>query len=696
MRHITHIVLLVLMAAVPLRADLVNRYSFTSGPGAIDSVAGMDGTLEGSAAIAGGQLVLDGGGYASLPADVLQDYTSATLEAWFTDEMMSGWARVFDFGDTSDNAGGYTWFFSPSGPGNARLALSTTGFPSWSVGEEQLNGPTLEAGVTYHLVCIFDEDGGQEGTPAMRLYIDGELVDFSDDTSPHLLANVARVYAYLGRATYPEDPYLQGQIDEFRIYNAPLGELDIFFNMQMGPDRYQPCVIESMTPANGQDRVPRMPTLDWTVKADFEPSEFNVYLGTDPNIADPNFTGIDAFLIATTDQTSLSLDAPLEYFTTYYWRVDSLIGEAIYLGPTLSFTTVDRLPVITQQPERQVVDQVGQTAVFEIEVYSESPERYYWYRTFNPDEIDPETDTLLTDPDGAFFPDFVISDVQLEDEGYYYCRIVNETGEILSNVATLGVKQILAHWTLDGLVGGRYADELGNYPADPNGTPVFVDGANPDVTGQGVVIDQANGFATAGTWNPSEFTNQLTISLWAKWYGQTDPTTWQGLISKEVSYGADTMMWQLEVNQGSPYNMVWKNGLETGNLTTPTLPIDAWEHIVVTWDGTVATIYRNGIQAASGNWQPGTMRDAPVNIGISAFSPTINLMFNGALDDIRIYNYAMDSMDIALEYTGVSGDTVCYDPPALDYTGDCRVTLDDFAVFASHWLDCAIVPDCMP
>jgi hypothetical protein len=31
---------------------------------------------------------------------------------------------------------------------------------------------------------------------------------------------------------------------------------------------------------------------------------------------------------------------------------------------------------------------------------------------------------------------------------------------------------------------------------------------------------------------------------------------------------------------------------------------------------------------------------------------------------------------------------VCTDPPSMDFTGDCRVTLEDFALFASEWLLC--------
>ena len=30
----------------------------------------------------------------------------------------------------------------------------------------------------------------------------------------------------------------------------------------------------------------------------------------------------------------------------------------------------------------------------------------------------------------------------------------------------------------------------------------------------------------------------------------------------------------------------------------------------------------------------------------------------------------------------------CVDPPAMDFTGDCRVNLADFALFAEQWLAC--------
>ena len=36
----------------------------------------------------------------------------------------------------------------------------------------------------------------------------------------------------------------------------------------------------------------------------------------------------------------------------------------------------------------------------------------------------------------------------------------------------------------------------------------------------------------------------------------------------------------------------------------------------------------------------------------------------------------------------LSINLVCADPPSMDFTGDCRVTLEDFALFAAEWLLC--------
>lgn len=463
-------------------------------------------------------------------------------------------------------------------------------------------------------------------------------------------------------------------------------------------------------PANGAEGVELNTILSWSTGLDpvnmeqVNPdiTDHRLYLvDTEPNWASP-LTITE--LIGVTGAAGSYTPTNLQPDKTYYWRVDEIVNDANDItGQTWMFKTILSAPNITVDPTITRVFP-GQDAQFVVKFtsFSECVARWYIY-------VDGVNDIALTNSNGVVLNSAkyaVVNDKHTEakltvkestftDQGYYYCILVN-TDDMTdqSAQAALAVKVLKAHWTLDALMGGKYPDETGNYPADPNGTPFF----EPGVVGNGVRIDPLNGYASAGTWNPSEYSNQFTLSLWAKWAGQTNPTTWQGLISKEVSYGADTMMWQYEVVQSAQASSTvqLKNGLETGNLTTPVLPVDDWEHVVITWDGTTATIYRNGVQSASGAWQPGTKTDAPVNIGISAFSNSQNLMFNGALDDIRIYNYAFDKYDAADLYYAVSKIGVCIEATnynaAYDFNKNCKVDLGDFAMLASEWLKCGRYP----
>jgi hypothetical protein len=71
--------------------------------------------------------------------------------------------------------------------------------------------------------------------------------------------------------------------------------------------------------------------------------------------------------------------------------------------------------------------------------------------------------------------------------------------------------------------------------------------------------------------------------------------------------------------------------------------------------------------------------------------------FNGLIDDLKIFNYALDTNKVAQEYLAIQGDYVC-DVEAndlqYDYNDDCVMNLGDFAIFAQRWLDSyRIYPD---
>jgi hypothetical protein len=85
-------------------------------------------------------------------------------------------------------------------------------------------------------------------------------------------------------------------------------------------------------------------------------------------------------------------------------------------------------------------------------------------------------------------------------------------------------------------------------------------------------------------------------------------------------------------------------------------------------------------------------------IGVETFAGLSQ--WNGLIDNLEIYNYALSRVDVAVLYTdAVPGAKVCTSDPVVDdadLNDDCIVNLKDLAEFAVQWLECYIVPDCLP
>ena len=130
-----------------------------------------------------------------------------------------------------------------------------------------------------------------------------------------------------------------------------------------------------------------------------------------------------------------------------------------------------------------------------------------------------------------------------------------------------------------------------------------------------------------------------------------------------------------------------------------------WDMFAATWDNSTARIYINGEMVATNSqgftevyvpWDYGNL------IGVSRLGqPDRNLLnaadfITGAIDELRIYNYAISSSDIAAEYAQLNtlGITPCMNH---DFVGSvanldnsansyCVVDLYDFAIMATNWL----------
>jgi hypothetical protein len=81
-----------------------------------------------------------------------------------------------------------------------------------------------------HIVAVFNPLSGYDA-----LYVDGRLT--GRNTSPGVtLAGVKDILNWIGRSLYTADPYLDGSVDELRLYRGALSSLEIAVSHAYGPN----------------------------------------------------------------------------------------------------------------------------------------------------------------------------------------------------------------------------------------------------------------------------------------------------------------------------------------------------------------------------------------------------------------------------------------------------------------------------
>ncbi len=126
---------------------------------------------------------------------------------------------------------------------------------------------------------------------------------------------------------------------------------------------------------------------------------------------------------------------------------------------------------------------------------------------------------------------------------------------------------------------------------------------------------------------------------------------------------------------------------------------EAWNHWVFIKDTVTGDmkIYRNG-KFFAGDVGKVKRHDTPASLGLKIGAWwTKNQNYNGAIDDFRIYDYALSEAEIAYLFTNGTGTGLAaIDSPANIYddepAGSRVVDLKDFAVLAGDWLTETIWP----
>jgi hypothetical protein len=444
-------------------------------------------------------------------------------------------------------------------------------------------------------------------------------------------------------------------------------------------------------PPDGGENIPIDADLEWTLKTGFT---CDVYFDTDPNIR------VESQVIF--DEAATIYDPGiLDFDTTYYWRVDPIDpnnGEPIvYQGEVWSFTTMGALPYITVQPQNQTIPVTG-TAEFFVEAVSPTALSYAWYKSDNPTIVLSTTDNLT------------ITNIQTGDEGYYYCELTNNEGTVVSEQARLMTERLVGWWKFDGDATDSIAEIVegvevhdGILPADPNFIVDGIDGAGYAFFGDGRVIE------IAGSSEYFNFYPQgMTVSVWVK----TSTITWDGVVAKHYRPELeDWVGWLIDVEGGwCHFTVRGSTGDLWGSNDDENIFDGNWHLITGVMDPATQTsrIYVDGVERnESGIYDMANALLTTEPLVFGAETVLGQIPYIGQIDDVRIWSYPLGTIEIAMLYTEFNpGVNVCVDRDEpwmyFDVVGEpgessyCKIDLEDFAELATVWMECNLVPECLP
>ena len=456
---------------------------------------------------------------------------------------------------------------------------------------------------------------------------------------------------------------------------------------------------------------------------------YNVYM--DPNEtkvlnATPASTDLEFKSLQSGGQTDTRFDPgeDLAYLTEYHWRVDAVVDFDYVSGSTINdantvtgavwaFATIGEQALVTPvSPALTVVD--ADTTSIELSVTATNADTYQWYK---------EGVGVLSngaDYDGVTTDTLTIYDVQLADEGNYYCQVDNNlsgTDPVDSVPGLVMTKRLIIYYPLDtsSIVNGNEVtpDVVSGYdmmlasdvsqPGDGLDFPTLVtDDLNVQIGTGALLFDNSDSgdpnshwgqYATAGDVDMEDMGIGFTVELWMKWAGDNGLSS-HGLVVRRNAWGSGQMMWGIETrpaNDGSVY-------FGTNGNATALVSFDAgtWNHIAVTHDGdSTARVYVNGeFEAQHTNVPYWGGVDSPLMLAAANYDAATGAasnFFSGIIDDVKFYNYPRTTAEIAQDYLAIEGGWVCdnegTEDLTYDFNGNCQVDLGDFAMLAADWLN---------
>jgi len=335
-------------------------------------------------------------------------------------------------------------------------------------------------------------------------------------------------------------------------------------------------------------------------------------------------------------------------------------------------------PDITTQPDSATVES-GTNVTFSIVAY-------------NPYTCDDTGMTYAWTKDsvvivGEESPSLEILGADSDDDGIYQCEVTLTANDetTLSNAVELDIylpNQIIIDAPMDGDVGDDALPASTTVSSPTGETFDFVASSH----GQALHVDgTASSPAVGYTDEILLDTGEVSLSFWI---ANVSPYTKYDVLGVLGNWSDSTNVIKMMTLYGPTFSFIFYNDSGEVNVES-TFHAGGCDptHVVLTYDKATVRIYVNGELDVSAPLAGEFLNEGPLYIGAR---PNETPNFTADWDEVKLYNYALNTDQIAYLY---DGQMVCTDPPLYDTNDDCVIDLDDFAAYAGEWLyDGSVAP----
>ena len=236
-------------------------------------------------------------------------------------------------------------------------------------------------------------------------------------------------------------------------------------------------------------------------------------------------------------------------------------------------------------------------------------------------------------------------------------------------------------------------DVVGTVAYDASGPP-FHDGTlynsptqNTGRVGGALDFNGTNSYVGLGNPAGLNFAGRITLAAWVR------PLATDG-TRNVIEHGYRTSPNQevgLRISSGYYQVLSWNGSSHQAQYAVPAADLTNWVHLAGEYDGTAWRLFRNGAQVAATTDTVGCILVSD-NWSVGATGSGVERFFKGGLDDVMVWNRALDAGEIGLLYSnglagaGIDGPAPSPQPGTFTWTGSA----DALWTNAANWSSAAV------